>query len=86
MCCITVPTETRVPEEAKVSRRKEVRYHQRKQRNEGWSETAPAPPDGGKSSQTLPQLFYVIGPNSWREGRIGSYWETARGKQGEEKN
>lgn len=78
-----MPTETRVPEEAKVSRRKEVRYHQRKQRNEGWSETAPAPPDGSKSSQTLPQLFYyIIGPNSWREGRTGSYWETASGEQG----
>lgn len=59
-----------------------MRYHQRKQKNEGWSETAPAPPDGDKSSQTLPQLFYVIGPNSWREGRTGSYWETARGEQG----
>lgn len=85
MCCITVPTETRVPEEAKVSRRKEVRYHQRKQRNEGCSETAPAPPDGSRSSQTLPQLFYIIASNSWREGRTGSYWKTARGEQGEEK-
>lgn len=73
-----MPTKTRVPEEAKVSRRKEVRTtrggNKKKNGNKSRSET-PALPE----SRVSVQMFYVILVQiTGVEGRTGSYWEDSK--------
>lgn len=57
---INVPTKTRVPEEAKVSRRKEVRNHLRGKGHRSRSETVPALPD------SRGRCLCLIGPKNHR--------------------